>query len=75
MMAEPEGSEFQRKAMFIFSTLLLIGGILLYWFWGLKYDTWNPLTRGDIGIYTIYTPLIVFGVIGILLTRKKPSKT
>jgi hypothetical protein len=45
----------------------------LYWFWGLTYDTWSPFTRGNIGIYTIYTPLIAFGIIGMLLYRKKPS--
>lgn len=45
----------------------------MYWFWGLAYDTWNPFTRGNIGIYTIYTPLIAFGIIGMLLYRKKPS--
>lgn len=70
-MAEPEGFEFQRKITFTFSTILLIAGILLYWFWGLKYDTWSPFTRGNIGIYTIYTPLIAFGIIGMLLSRKK----
>jgi hypothetical protein len=72
-MAEAEGSEFQRKVAFLFFTVLMISGVLLYWFWGLAYDTWSQLTRGNIGIYTIYTPLIAFGIIGMLLYRKKPS--
>lgn len=72
-MAEAEGSEFQRKVTFLFFMVLLVTGVLLYWFWGLTYNTWNPFTRGNIGIYTIYTPLIAFGLIGMLLYRKRPA--
>ena len=72
-MAEAEGSEFGRRMTFFFFMLLLVAGVLLYWFWGLAYNTWSPFTRGNIGIYTIYTPLIAFGLIGMLLYRKKPS--
>lgn len=72
-MADGEGSEWQRKVIMAFWALLLIAGIAIYWIWGVLYDTWNPFTRGNIGIYTIYVPLIAFGVIGLLLYRKKPS--
>jgi hypothetical protein len=72
-MAEPERSELQRRMAFFFFMILLISGVLLYWFWGLAYDTWSPFTRGNIGIYTIYTPLIAFGIIGMLLYRKRPT--
>lgn len=72
-MAEPEGSEINRRLALAFSTVLLIGGIALYWVWGLLYDTWYPFTRGNIGIFTIYVPLIAFGIIGILLFRKRPA--
>ena len=74
MMAEGEGSEFQRKAALGFSVALLAAGILVYWGWGLLYGTWYPFDRGDIAIYTIYAPLIAFGVIGILLFRKPSSR-
>lgn len=75
MMAEGEGSEFQRKATLGFFVVLLVAGVIVYWAWGLLYGTWYPFDRGNIGIYTIYTPLIVFGIIGILLFRKKkPSR-
>lgn len=74
MMAEGEGSEFQRKAALGFSVALLAAGILIYWGWGLLYDTWYPFNRGDIAIYTIYAPLVAFGIIGILLFRKRPSR-
>jgi len=72
-MADGEGSEWQRKVIMAFWALLLIAGIAIFWIWGVLYDTWYPFTRGNIGIYTIYVPLIAFGVIGLLLYRKKPS--
>ena len=72
MMADAEGPEVQRKITLAFYSLLLVAGVLIYWVWGLIYGTWYPFTRGNTGIYTIYIPLIAFGLIGILLYRKKP---
>lgn len=69
-MADAEGSELQRKLFSGFFAILLITGLAVYWFWGITYNTWNPFTRGNIGIYTIYVPLIAFGLIGLLLYRK-----
>lgn len=74
LMAEPEGGEFQQKAIFFFFAALFIAGLVVYWVWGVLYDTWYPFDRGNIGIYTIYVPLIAFGVIGMLLYRKKPVR-
>jgi hypothetical protein len=71
-MAEPEGAEVSRKLALALSTVLLTAGLALYWAWGLLYDTWYPFTRGNIGIFSIYVPMIAFGVIGILLYRRKP---
>ncbi len=73
-MAEPEGTEFHRKMTFSFFAVLFIAGLVIYWAWGVLYDTWYPFDRGNIGIYTVYVPLIAFGVIGMLLYRKKPVK-
>lgn len=72
-MPQGEGAEFQRKAILGFYTLLLIAGVAIYWAWGVLYDTWYPFDRGNIGIYVVYVPLIAFGIIGILLYRKKPA--
>jgi len=72
-MAETEGSEFQRKVIVSFYAFLLMAGIAIFWIWGIRYGIWNPFTRGDIGIYTIYVPLIVFGLLGLILYRKKPA--
>jgi hypothetical protein len=74
-MSEGAGSEFQRKVILIFYTGLLVAGIVIYWVWGVLYDTWNPFTKGNIGIYTVYILLIAFGLIGLLLYRKKPAGT
>ena len=72
-MADAEGSEWQRKVIVAFFAVLLVAGIAVYWIWGILYDTWYPFTQGNIGIYTIYVPLIAFGVIGLLLFRKRPA--
>lgn len=74
-MADPEAAEFQRRALTVLSALLLIAGLSVYWAWGLLYDTWYPFNSGNIGIYTVYIPLIVFGILGLLLTRKPVLKS
>lgn len=73
MMADAEGSKFQRKTIRAFYALLLIAGIAVYWAWGTLYGTWNPFTRGNIAIYAVTVPLIAFGLIGFLLYRKDPK--
>ena len=70
-MADAQAEEFQRKVIRGFFALLLIAGIAVFWIWGIGYNIWYPFTRGNIGIYTIYVPLIAFGVIGLLLYGKK----
>jgi len=72
-MPEPERTEFQRKVVFYFFAALFISGLIVYWVWGVLYETWYPFDRGNIGIYTVYVPLIAFGVVGMLLYRKRPA--
>jgi len=72
-MAEADASEFQRKATMTFYGLLLMGGIVLYWIWGMLYDTWYPFTKGNIAIYVVCMPMVAFGLIGMLLHRKTPK--
>ncbi len=73
-MAEPEGAGFQRRLTFSLFAALFIAGLIVYWAWGIMYDTWYPFDGGNIGIYTIYVPLIAFGIIGMLLYRKKSGR-
>ena len=73
-MADDQSIEFQRKAVRGFFALLLIAGIAVFWIWGIVYGIWYPFSHGNIGIYTIYVPLIVFGALGLLLYTKKTSQ-
>ena len=46
-------------------SLLLLGiGIIFYISWGFLYDAWT-----DVGLYSITAPLVVFGILGLLLSR------
>jgi len=65
-----EGSDFPRKAKMAISILLIVSGFAMYWAWGLIYGSWNIFEREFIGVYTIVVVLIVFGVLGLLLSRK-----
>lgn len=66
-----EGSDFPRKAKLAISVLLIIAGFAMYWAWGLIYDSWNILEKEFIGVYSIVVVLIIFGVLGLLLSRKQ----
>ncbi|MCJ7517249.1 MAG: hypothetical protein MUO18_04710 [Methanomassiliicoccales archaeon] len=66
-----EGSDFPRKAKLAISVLLIIAGFAMYWAWGLIYGSWNILEKEFIGVYSIVVVLIVFGVLGLLLSRKQ----
>jgi len=65
-----EGSDFPRKAKMAISVLLIVSGFAMYWAWALIYGSWNILDKEFIGVYTVVVVLIVFGVLGLLLSRK-----
>lgn len=65
-----EGSDFPRKAKIAISIILIVAGIAMYWAWGLIYGSWNIFEKEFIGVYTVVVVLIVFGVLGLLLSRK-----
>jgi len=54
----------------IVSILALIAGILFYIYWGTRYGVWY-----DIGIYSVVIVLVMFGIIGILLTLMEKKET
>ncbi len=68
VMAE---SNFSKKAIMALSILLIIGGVALYVGWGIAYGSWNFLSARFIPIYALAVPMVLFGVLGILLTRQK----
>jgi len=47
----------------ILSILFLLGGIIHYIYWGIRYGIWY-----DIGIYSLTIVLILPGIIGIFLS-------
>jgi len=47
----------------IISVLALIGGILFYISWGIRFGVWY-----DVGIYSITIVFVLAGILGILLT-------
>jgi hypothetical protein len=70
-----EGSDFPKKAKMVISVLLIVAGFAMYWAWGLIYGSWNIFEKEFIGVYTIVVVLIIFGVLGLLLsfTRRQES--
>jgi UPF0716 family protein affecting phage T7 exclusion len=70
-----EGSDFPQKAKMVISVLLIVAGFAMYWAWGLIYGSWNIFEKEFIGVYTIVVVLIIFGVLGLLLsfTRRQES--
>mgnify|MGYP007066370488 FL=1 len=55
----------------ILSVLLIIGGIALYIGWGIAYGSWNFFDRQYIPIYGLTVVMVLFGVLGLALTRLK----
>jgi hypothetical protein len=51
------------NAYTIVALIVLIGGILLYISWGLRYNVW-----ADIGIYSITIVLVLGGLLGAILS-------
>ena len=47
----------------ILALLMIIGGIVLYFIWGIRYNVW-----ADIGIYSITSVLVLAGIIGFILS-------
>lgn len=64
-------SNFPKKAIMALSILLIIGGVALYVGWGIAYGSWNFIDKNFIPIYALVVPMLLFGVLGILLTRTK----
>jgi hypothetical protein len=51
------------NAYTIAALIVLIGGILFYISWGLRYNVW-----ADVGIYSITIVLVLGGLLGTLLS-------
>lgn len=51
------------NAYTIVALIILIGGLLLYVTWGLRYNVW-----ADVGIYSITIVLVLGGLFGTILS-------
>jgi hypothetical protein len=53
----------------IVALLTIIGGIVFYFIWGMRYNVW-----ADIGIYSIVSVLVLGGLIGFILSLSLETK-
>ena len=47
----------------ILALLMIIGGIVFYFIWGMRYNVWT-----DIGIYSITSVLVLGGFLGFIVS-------
>ena len=66
-----EENTFPKKLELGVSALLLIGGIALYVVWGIAYNSWNFFDPLYIGLYSLVIVMVLFGILGILLIRRR----
>jgi hypothetical protein len=66
-----EENAFPKRIQMGMSVLLLISGIALYVAWGIGFNGWNFFDAKYIGLYSLVSVMVLFGVFGILLTRFK----
>ena len=71
-MPEEEVSDTERRFWFIVSIVLIFAGVGFYGFWGMTFNTWNLFETRSLGAYAVTVVLLGFGIVGALLTRKKP---
>lgn len=62
---------YPKKAVTIFSLLLVVAAVLFYWAWGVSYGSWNIFTGTNMGVYSIFIILLGLGVFGLLLAKYK----
>ncbi len=53
-----------NKILGFLSFIMLLGAVIFYISWSIAYGDWN-----DIGLYSISIILILFGILGIWLSR------
>ncbi|MBI0582021.1 MAG: hypothetical protein JET69_03295 [Methanomassiliicoccales archaeon] len=62
---------YPKKAVTIFSLLLVVAAVLFYWVWGVSYGSWNIFAGTNMGVYSIFIILLGLGVFGLLLAKYK----
>ncbi|HNU35050.1 MAG TPA: hypothetical protein PKJ15_00485 [Methanomassiliicoccales archaeon] len=62
---------YPKKALSIFSLLLIVAAVLLYWVWGISYGSWNIFAAENMGVYSLFIVLLGLGVLGLLFAKYK----
>jgi hypothetical protein len=65
-----ESAETPRKILFASSILLIMAGLIMYFVWGILYNSWNILLVENMGVYAVTIILICFGIVGAFLYSK-----
>lgn len=62
---------YPKKALSIFSLLLIVAAVLFYWVWGISFGSWNLFSGENMGVYSIFIILLGLGIFGLLLAKYK----
>jgi len=68
-----ENSEFIKNLKMFLSIALIFMGFVMFYVWGLVYGSWNIFAKEYIGVYSIVIVLVLSGIVGLLLTVRKPT--
>jgi len=68
-----ENSEFIKNLKMFLSIALIFMGFVMFYAWGLVYGSWNIFAKEYIGVYSIVIVLVLSGIVGLLLTVRKPT--
>jgi len=68
-----ESPEFIKNLKMFLSIALIFMGFVMFYAWGLVYGSWNIFAREYIGVYSIVIVLVLSGIVGLLLTVRKPT--
>ncbi len=53
-----------NRGIWIFSWILIIIGLIIYFSWAFMYNAWT-----DVGLYSITVTMLTFGVLGVILAK------
>ncbi|HEU13164.1 MAG: hypothetical protein ACP5G5_06345 [Thermoplasmata archaeon] len=61
---------WKNTAVEIFGFILITLALIFYIGWSLKYNAWF-----DVGLFSFVTPILIFGILGIILARLKERES
>jgi hypothetical protein len=67
-------AKFKLNILSILSLLLIVAAVVFYLLWGFYFDGWNMFAKDYIGVYAITIIMLLFGIFGFLLVKKKAEE-